>query len=128
MRDSAQQRSETSSACSQLIDLTVDNLRSRFTDEGDTSVLGVLTQLFDPSLYSLRDRQFDSLRFHVWFLLSCGIGSEADIGDELVGFKAKVQVCRNPKIDSSVRDLIQLGIKSRSTYPAVDIGAGRLLV
>ena len=60
MRDSAQQRSETSSACSQLIDLTVDNLRSRFTDEGDTSVLGALTQLFDPSLYSLRDRQFDS--------------------------------------------------------------------
>ena len=127
VRDSAQQRSEASSACSQFIDLTVDNLRSRFTDEGDASVLGALTQLFDPSLYSMTETDSSTLSevsgVVSSFLSSCGIGSEADIGDELVGFQAyaKVQVCRNPKVYSSVRDLIQLGIKSRSTYPAVAV-------
>ena len=52
IRDSAQQRSGASSACSQFVIYDIDNLRSRFTEEGDASVLRALTQLFDPSLYT----------------------------------------------------------------------------
>jgi hypothetical protein len=45
-------KGQSSSACSQFVSIVIDNLRSRFTEEGDASAIGALTKLFDPSLYS----------------------------------------------------------------------------
>ncbi|XP_048763590.2 zinc finger protein 862-like [Ostrea edulis] len=132
IRDSAQQRSEASSACSQFVGLVIDNLRSRFTEEGDATVLRALTQLFDPSFYSQSDSFVLSEASSVVsdYLSSCGVGSKSDVEAELVNFQgyAKIQVAKNPHVYLGVRDLLQLSIRSKSTYPALAVAAERLLV
>jgi len=134
IRDSAQQRSESSSACSQFVSIVIDNLRSRFTEEGDASVLGALTKLFDPSLYSQSESD-NSILSEVSsvvssYLSSCGLGDISVVSQELVGFisYASVQVSRSPKLFSSVKDLVQLAVRSSTTYPAVSVAAECLLV
>ena len=74
------------------------NLRSRFTEEGDASVIGALTKLFDPSLYSQSESD-NSILSEVSsvvssYLSSCGLGDISVVSQELVGFisYASVQV------------------------------------
>ena len=108
------------------------NLRSRFT-EGDASVLGALTKLFDPSLYSQSESDnsiLSEVSSVVSSYLSCGVGVISVVSQELVGFisYASVQVSRSPKLFSSVKDLVQLAVRSSTTYPAVSVAAEHLLV
>jgi hypothetical protein len=107
---------------------------SRFTEEGDTSVLGGLIKLFDPSLYSQSESD-NSILSEVSslvssYLFSCGLGDISVVSQELVGFisYSSVQVSRSPKLFSSVKDLVQLAVRSSTTYPAVSVAAEHLLV
>jgi len=111
-----------------------DNLRSRYTEKGDTSVLGALIKFFDPSLYCQSESD-NSILSEVSslvssYLSSCGLGDISVVSQELVGFisYASVQVSRSPKLFSSVKDLVQLAVRSSTTYPAVSVAAECLLV
>jgi hypothetical protein len=143
-------KGQSSSACSQFVSIVIDNLRSRYTDEGDTSVLGdnlrsrfteegdtsvlgALTKLFDPSVYSQSESDnsiLSEVSSVVSSYLSCGVGVISVVSQELVGFisYASVQVSRSHKLFSSVKDLVQLPVMSSTTYPAVSVAAERLLV
>ena len=61
---------------------------------------------------------------------SCGLGDISVVSQELVGFISyvSVQVSRSPKLFSSAKDLVQLAVRSSTTYPAVSVTAERLLV
>jgi hypothetical protein len=90
--------------------------------------------LFDPSLYSQSESD-NSILSEVSsvvssYLSSCGLGDISVVSQELVGFisYASVQVSRSPKLFSSVKDLVQLAVRSSTTYPAVSVAAECLLV
>jgi len=133
IRDGAQQRSEAASACSQFVSIVIDNLKARFTEEGDAAILGALTKLFDPSLYGFQSVSpvlSEASDVVADYLSSCGLGSELDLNQELSSFisYAGVQVVRNGKVYCCVKDLVQLALRFKSTYPSVAVAAERLLV
>jgi hypothetical protein len=51
------------------------------------------------------------------YLFSCGLGDIFVVSQELVGFisYSSVQVSRSPKLFSSVKDLVQLAVRSSTT-------------
>ena len=133
IRDGAQQRSEAASACFQFVSIVIDNLKARFTEEGDAAILGALTKLFDPSLYGFQSVSpvlSEASDVVADYLSSCGLGSELDLNQELSSFisYAGVQVVRNGKVYCCVKDLVQLALRFKSTYPSVAVAAERLLV
>ena len=87
IRDGAQQRSEAAPVYSQFVSIVIENLKARFTEEGDAAILGALTKLFDPSLYGFQSvSPVLSEASDVDYLSSCGLGSEFDLNQELSSF------------------------------------------
>lgn len=131
--DNAKQRSEAALSCAKFVDIVIDNLKARFTEEGDSIVLSALTKLFDPYLYGSQDNS--SILSEVSgivsdYLSTCGLGNQSEVSQDLAGFVAyaRVQVLRNGKVYRGVKDLIQLAVRSRTIYPCAYAAAERLLV
>jgi hypothetical protein len=63
------------------------------------------------------------------YLSTCGLGNQSEVSQDLAGFVAyaRVQVLRNGKVYRSVKDLIQLAVRSRTIFPCTSAAANRLL-
>ncbi|KAJ8300535.1 hypothetical protein KUTeg_022054 [Tegillarca granosa] len=121
IRDGATPRSEAVSACQSFVRNVVMHLRDRFTEEDDAVILGALTKLFDPTMFSSQQDLWDTVDTVVSYLTSWGQGSVSTLTQEVKSFMAfaRVQVLQNVKVFSCVRDLIQLAVRCKSKYPLV---------
>ncbi|KAJ8300973.1 hypothetical protein KUTeg_022492 [Tegillarca granosa] len=120
IRDGATSRSEAVSACQSFVRNVVMHLRDRFTEESDPVILGALTKLFDPTMFSSQQDLWDTVDTVVSYLTSWGQGSVSTLTQEVKSFmaSARVQVSQNVKVFSCVRDLIQLAVRCKSKYPS----------
>jgi hypothetical protein len=130
IRDSGAQRSEAVSACDSFVSRVVENLKGRFTSQGDTATLSAVSQFFTPGSYltSVSDEVLDEM---VSYLGRSGV-SVSDIlcRQELVGFRAfaKVQIESDKEVFASSGDVAQVAIRARASFPMVAAAAERLLV
>ncbi|KAJ8314507.1 LOW QUALITY PROTEIN: hypothetical protein KUTeg_006657 [Tegillarca granosa] len=107
IRDSASQRSEAVSACEIFVSNVIDNLKDRFTEKGDASILCALNKFFSPSCL-VEAVEEDVVSEVVSYLCNCMAGSKSECRQEILGFVsfAKTKIESNCKVYSTSKEVV----------------------
>lgn len=117
------------SACEIFVSNVIDNLKDRFTEKGDASILCALNKFFSPSCL-VEAVEEDVVSEVVSYLCNCMAGSKSECRQEILGFVsfAKTKIESNCKVYSTSKEVVQLVLKNRAIFPILAVAAERLLV